>query len=198
MSGIKRPGAVSRPDAFSRDLWYGSLNLATNVGIFKDARLVTGMVRYGIATPIDVTGSVAVMDHTSANSAVFILGGDIQYRFTHTDLGDPLDMAVSGLIEYYKLDVIDASGVSHLGFGGSFVASRPVKLENGFNFTPYGRLNLRVDRSHADYAIGHESKFPYCLQSGLGVSLGGKVSLIGELQIAEQVGFLAGINFFMW
>jgi hypothetical protein len=127
-----------------------------------------------------------------------VLGGDIQYRFTHTDLGDPLDMAASGLIEYYKLNMSDTNGVSNLGLGANFVASRPVKLENGFNFIPYGRLNLRVDRSHADKAIGHESKFHIAFNLGSVFPLGGKVSLLGELQIAEQVGFLAGINFFMW
>jgi hypothetical protein len=185
----------------------GSLNLMAGAGIFQDARSVFGTVRYGIASPIDVSGSLAIMDHDASDNIALMLGGDIQYRLTHADLGDPLDMAVGGIVEYYRLDQAGDNSLSNLGLGFNFVGSKPFKLENGFRFTPYGRLNLRVDHSHINSqspvapfsTIGQsDSKFHIGFNLGSVFPMSGKISLVGELQIDEQVGFLAGINFFMW
>jgi len=75
-----------------------------------------------------------------------------------------------------------------------------------FNFTPYGRLNLRVDRSQSKLTSeiipghitkGHDSKFNIGVNVGSVFPLSGKVSLIGELQIDDQMGFIAGVNFFI-
>lgn len=185
----------------------GSLNLLTHVGIFDDARLVTGTIRYGIAMPIDVTGSLAIMDHDASNDVVIMLGGDIQWRLTHADLGDPLDIAVGGMVEYFSIDETSRSSASNIGIGFNLIGSRPVKLENGFNFTPYGRLNLRVDRTQSKVTRdvspfgtvkSHDSKFNIGVNVGSVFPLSGKVNLVGELQIDDQVGVFAGINFLMW
>jgi hypothetical protein len=185
----------------------GSLNLMGNVGIFEDASLVTGTVRYGIATPVDVTGSLAIMDHDASNNIAIMLGGDLQWRLTHADLGDPLDIAVGAMMEYYSLSTTSLNNVSNVGLGFNLVGSRPVKLDNGFNFTPYGRLNLRIDRSQSKLTSetkpgivtrGHDSKFNIGVNVGSVFPLSGKVNLVGELQIDDQLGFIAGINFFMW
>jgi hypothetical protein len=182
----------------------GSLNLMGNVGIFENARLVTGTVRYGIATPVDITGSLAIMDHDASDNVAVMLGGDLQWRLTHADLGAPLDIAVGTIVEYYSLGI---SSRSYLSLGFNLVGSRPVKLDNGFNFTPYGRLNLRIDRSESeltsetrpgDNTRGHESKFNIGVNVGSVFPLSGKVNLVGELQIDDQLGIIAGINFFMW
>ncbi len=185
----------------------GSLNLMSGVGVFEDARLVMGTVRYGIATPVDITGSVAIMDHDASNDVAVVIGGDLQWRLTHADLGAALDFAVGANVEYYSLDVSRLHNVSNVGFGFNLIGSRPVKLENGFNFTPYGRLNLRVDRSQskvtheatpARITKEHESEFNIGFNVGSVFPISGKVNLIGELQIDDQMGFFAGINFFMW
>jgi hypothetical protein len=185
----------------------GSLNLMGNVGIFENARLVTGTVRYGIATPVDITGSLAIMDHDASDNVAIMLGGDLQWRLTHADLGAPLDIAVGAMVEYYSLSISSRNNSSNVSLGFNFVGSRPVKLENGFDFTPYGRLNLRVDRSQSKLTIeifpdrvtkGHDSKFNIGVNVGSVFPLSGKVSLVGEIQIDDELGFLAGINFFMW
>jgi len=185
----------------------GSLNLMGNVGIFEDARLVTGTVRYGIATPVDVTGSLAIMDHDASDNVAIMLGGDLQWRLTHADLGAPLDIAVGAIVEYYSLNISSRNNLSNVGLGFNLVGSRPVKLDNGFNFTPYGRLNLRIDRNQTkltsetvpgDITKGHESKFDIGVNVGSVFPLSGKVNLVGELQIDDQLGIIAGINFFMW
>lgn len=178
-----------------------------HVGIFEDARLVTGTIRYGIATPVDISGSLAIMDHDASGDVAIMLGGDIQWRLTHADLGDPLDIAIGGMVEYYSLDITNSNNVSNLGIGFNLIGSRPVKLENGFNFTPYGRLNLRVDRTQTEVVAPafpynkaklHDSKFNIGVNVGSVFPLSGKVNLVGELQIDDQLGIFAGINFFMW
>jgi hypothetical protein len=185
----------------------GSLNLMGNIGIFEDARLVTGTLRYGIATPVDVTGSLAIMDHDASDNVAIMFGGDLQWRLTHSDLGAPLDIAVGAMVEYYSLDVTSRNNISNVGLGFNLVGSRPVKLDNGFNFTPYGRLNLRIDRSQSkltgEIALDrvtkeHDSKFNIGVNVGSVFPLSGKVNLVGEIQIDDQLGFIAGINFFMW
>lgn len=185
----------------------GSLNLTGNVGIFEDAHLVTGTVRYGIATPVDVTGSLAIMDHDASGNVAIMLGGDLQWRLTHADLGAPLDIAVGAIVEYYSFNVSSRNNSSNVSLGFNLVGSRPVKLDNGFDFTPYGRLSLRVDRSQLKHTSdlipgkitkGHDSKFNIGVNVGSVFPLSGKVNLIGEIQIDDQLGLIAGINFFMW
>lgn len=185
----------------------GSLNLMGNVGIFENARLVTGTVRYGIATPVDITGSLAIMDHDASDNVAIVLGGDLQWRLTHADLGAPLDIAIGAMVEYYSLSISSRDNSSNVSLGFNFVGSRPVKLENGFDFTPYGRLNLRVDRSQSKLTSetfpdritsSHDSKFNIGVNVGSIFPLSGKVNLVGELQIDDKLGFIAGINFFMW
>lgn len=185
----------------------GSLSLMGNVGIFDDARLVIGTVRYGIATTVDITGSLAIMDHDASDDVAIMLGGDLQWRLTHADLGAPLDIAVGAMIEYYSLDINSRNNISNVGLGFNLVGSRRVKAENGFNFTPYGRLNLRVDRSQSEQRSNlitgqvtkeNDSKFNIGVNVGSVFPLSGKVNLVGEIQLDDQLGFLAGINFFMW
>jgi hypothetical protein len=201
------PGAFLGQMRSAETSGMGSLNLMGNVGIFENARLVTGTVRYGIATPVDITGSLAIMDHDASDNVAIMLGGDLQWRLTHADLGAPLDIAIGVMAEYYSLSITTRNNVSNIGLGFNFIGSRPVKLENGLNFTPYGRLNLRIDRSQTKLTSetvsgsvtkGHDSKFNIGVNVGSVFPLSGKVNLIGELQIDDELGFVAGINFLMW
>ena len=108
--------------------------------------------------------------------------------------------------------------------GLNYIVSKPVKLENGFAFTPYGRLNVRSDNYSADIEVPDvigvakaasgpslskllaakatnsvdESDFNIGVNLGSVFSISSKVSLTGEVQIDDEVGFLAGITFFMW
>lgn len=201
------PGAFLGQMRSAETSGMGSLNLMGNVGIFENARLVTGTVRYGIATAVDITGSLAIMDHDVSNDVAIMLGGDLQWRLTHADLGAPLDIAIGVMAEYHSLSITSRNNLSNIGLGFNLIGSRPVKLENGFNFTPYGRLNLRADRSRskstgdgvpATVTKERESKFNIGVNVGSVFPLSGKVNLIGELQIDDELGFIAGLNIFMW
>lgn len=187
---------------------WGSLNLMTAVGIFEHARAVTGTVRYGLASPIDGTLSLAILDHDASSNASLVVGGDIQCRIAHADLGHPLDMAIGGMIEYYSLDIGSSRNFSVLSVGFNYVISKPVRLDNGVHFTPYGRINLRVDHHSSGDMYGgylrdhypdrHDSRFRIGFNVGSVFPLSDKINLVGELQLDDQVGFIAGINFFMW
>jgi hypothetical protein len=187
---------------------WGSLNLLTGAGIFEDAFSLMGTVRYGIASQVDASASLVILDHEASDDITFVIGGDLQYRISHFELGSPLDIAVGGGVEYYSLDVKGGgSSASNLALGFNLIASRPVTTPAEFNFTPYGRLNLRVDRTSIDYERdlagslqndATDSEFNIGLNLGSTFHLSSKVSLVGELQLDDQVAFIAGINFFMW
>lgn len=199
---------------------WGSLNLTTGIGIFDNVKHLFGTVRYGIASQVDLSGSLALLDHEANDDASLLFNADIQYQFMQSKLGNSFDMAAGAVFEYFSLGSgnVDASTWT---IGLNYVVSKPVKLDNGFAFTPYGRLNLRSDNYSSDVTVadpgipGKALTLTKLLSSqatvsdsnsdfNIGVNLGSvfpissKLSLVGEVQIDDQVGFLAGINFFMW
>lgn len=186
-------------------LGMGSLNLMTGVGIFDNARHVFGTVRYGLAAPLDITASFAIADLEGADDPAFVINSDLQYQFMRSELGWALDMAGGIVFEYYAADFGNTDySVWSLGF--NYVLSRPVKLDNGFAFTPYGRLNLRSDNWSQEFKLrlldqplkADDNEFNIGFNFGTVFPMSSKFSLVGELQIDDEVGFLAGINFFMW
>lgn len=202
---------------------WGSLNLTTGVGIFDNVKHIFGTVRYGIASQVDLSGSLALLDHEANEDASILLNADVQYQFMQSKLGYSFDMAAGAVFEYfsYGSGPVDASVWT---IGLNYVVSKPVKLDNGFAFTPYGRLNVRSDNYSADEEIIElgtitkpvmrpglskllaanatrsvdESDFNIGVNLGSVFPISSKISLTGELQIDDEFGFLAGITFFMW
>lgn len=199
---------------------WGSLNLTTGIGIYDNVKHIFGTVRYGIASQVDVSGSLALLDHEANDDASLLLNADVQYQFMQSKLGYSFDMAAGAVFEYFSMGYgnVDASTWT---IGLNYIVSKPVKLENGFAFTPYGRLNVRSDNYSAETEVvelgvpGTTSRLSKLLNSqatvssdesdfNIGVNLGSvfpissKISLTGEVQIDDEVGFLGGITFFMW
>ncbi len=202
---------------------WGSLNLTTGIGIFDNVKHIFGTVRYGVASQVDLSGSLALLDHEANDDASLLLNADIQYQFMQSKLGYSFDMAGGAVFEYFSMGYgnVDASTWT---IGLNYIVSKPVKLENGFAFTPYGRLNVRSDNYSADIEVPDvigvakaasgpslskllaakatnsvdESDFNIGVNLGSVFSISSKVSLTGEVQIDDEVGFLAGITFFMW
>ncbi len=202
---------------------WGSLNLTAGVGVFENVKHVFGTVRYGVASQLDLSGSLALLDDEATDDASILFNADAQYQFMQSKFGWALDMAGGVVFEYFSFgsDNVDASTWT---IGLNYIVSKPLKMENGFAFTPYGRLNLRSDNFNSDVTVADpvlvshragmaglskllqsqatesfdNSDFNIGINVGTLVPISSKVNLIGELQIDDQFGFLAGINFFMW
>lgn len=193
---------------------WGSLNLTTGIGIFDNVKHIFGTVRYGVASQVDLSGSLALLDHEANDDASLLFNADIQYQFMQSKLGYSFDMAGGAVFEYFSMGYgnVDASTWT---IGLNYIVSKPVKLENGFAFTPYGRLNVRSDNYSADIEVPDtpviakrlavsatnsvdESDFNIGVNLGSMFAISSKISLTGEVQIDDEVGFLGGITFFMW
>lgn len=181
-------------------LGWGSLNLGTGVGIYEDALTVFGSVRYGIASPVDLSLTVGLMDHDASDDASLLLGSDIQYQVSDTDLGKTVDIAIGGVFQYFAYDR-GRVDVSVWSLGGNLIVSKPLQVENGMRFTPYGRLNLRTDNVDADvdpFDSGGDSEFNIGITLGSQFHFSGTFNVAAELQIDDQIGAVIGLNFFMW
>ncbi|MGB5105535.1 MAG: hypothetical protein WBP42_02360 [Candidatus Zixiibacteriota bacterium] len=202
---------------------WGSLNLTAGVGVFENVKHVFGTVRYGVASQLDVSGSLALLDYEATDDASILFNADAQYQFMQSKFGWALDMAGGVVFEYFSFgdDFADASTWT---IGLNYVVSKPLKMDNGFAFTPYGRLNLRSDNYSSDVTVPNPPGAPRAIGArglsklqqsqatvsndnsdfNIGINVGSvipvssKINLTGELQIDDEFGFLAGITFFMW
>lgn len=174
----------------------GSLNLQTAVGMYEDAFTLMGRARYGVASQMDMTASLALLDLENTDNLDVVLGADLLYQVSHYDLGHALDMSVGGFIEYYSSDRPHSHDYSDMAVGMDLVASRPLDLSPRFSLTPYGKLNVRMNRYHIN--DNTDSDFNIGLNVGAVVPLSGFVDLTGEAQFDDQFGFVVGLNFLMW
>ncbi len=182
----------------AQTLGMGSFSLTTGVGLFEHARDIYGTVRYGLAAPLDISGSLAIVDFDGADDPHLLFNADLQYQFMRADMGWALDMAFGAVFEYFSYEGIDGWSI-----GGNYIISKPVKLENGFAFTPYGRLNMRSDNVSMDLpegAVGDNDASDFNIGVNLGseFALSSKIKLIGEAQLDDDFGFIGGISFLMW
>ncbi len=194
-------------------LGWGSLNLSTGVGVYEHAVTVFGNARYGIASPVDVSLTIGLMDLDATDNASLLIGSDIQYQVADTDMGKPVDVAIGGIFQYYSYDRNSVS-TSIWSLGGNLIVSKPLQFQNGFRFTPYSRLNMRSDNVRQDsgtnplfgkrsaleaiQATRNNSEFNIGITIGSQFHFTGKFNVSGELQIDDEIGAAVGLNFFMW
>jgi hypothetical protein len=181
-------------------LGWGSLGLSTGIGIYENALTVFGNARYGIASPVDVSLTIGLMDHDASDDASVVVGADVQYQVADTDLGKSVDIAIGGVVQYFAYDVgmID---VSVWSLGANLIVSKPLQVENGLKFTPYGRLNLRSDNIDADFnstGSSSDSEFNIGITLGSQFHFSGNFNISAEVQIDDQIGAIGALNFFMW
>jgi hypothetical protein len=98
-------------------------------------------------------------------------------------------MAAGGFLEF-----IDFGGASLLQFGGQLIGSYPVTLSNGKLLSPYGRLNVRLERASMSGG-GSDSDMQFGLNGGVAFGLTSTVNLYGEFQIDGNDGIFLGIDF---
>jgi hypothetical protein len=69
-----------------------------------------------------------------------------------------------------------------------------VKLKNGRILEPYGRLQLRIERTDFD-RLEDKTDFELGLNLGTAFELSRTVRAIGEIQFDDEFGFLFGAEF---
>ena len=184
----------------------GEALLGAYLGVYEDAFSVFGQVRYGMIKYFDLGLRMGMIDWSPGygeSNTGLIIGGDVKYWFMEQRTGDPLDFSVAGGTEY--LSVSDYSLVS---LGGNFIASYQIRYAEGKSVTPYGRLNVRWEKHSFE---GEWSTYPawtgwkgedwddsdidVALALGAELKLPSGLFLVGELQIDDNVGFIAGVNY---
>ncbi|KPL01358.1 MAG: hypothetical protein AMJ91_00325 [candidate division Zixibacteria bacterium SM23_73_3] len=183
----------------------GEALLGAYLGVYEDAFSVFGQVRYGIAKYFDLGFKMGMIDWSPGygeSNTGLTMGGDFKYWFMEQRTGDPLDFSVAGGTEY--LNVSDYSLVS---LGGNFIASYQIRYAEGKSVTPYGRLNVRWEKHNFKGAWSapawmgwkgedwDDSDVDVALALGAELKLPGDLYLVGELEIDDNVGFVAGINY---
>lgn len=118
------------------------------------------------------------------------IGADFKYQFMDVNSRtrkQPLDMAFGFLFEW-----VDIEGFSLIQLGGFLTGSYPFKLSSGSTLSPYGRINIRMERvSNGD----SESDFEGGFNMGVKFDLSPSVALFGELQIDGNTGLFTGLDF---
>ncbi|UCB52681.1 MAG: hypothetical protein JSV10_00895 [Candidatus Zixiibacteriota bacterium] len=181
----------------------GEALLGAYLGVYEDAFSVFGQVRYGMIKYLDLGFKMGMIDWSpgyGASNTGLTLGGDVKYWFMEQRTGDPIDVSVGVGSEH--LDVSDYSLVSA---GGNVIASYQIAYAEGKTVSPYGRLNVRWERhSYKSPRVqpvgwengnGSESDTDVALALGAELQLPSDLSLVGELQIDDNVGFVAGVNY---
>jgi hypothetical protein len=177
------------------------------MGVYEDAFSVFGQFRYGVAKYVDLglkLGMISLDPGYGESNTGLTLGGDIKYWFMERHTGDPLDVSLGVGTEYLNI-----SDFSVFSLGTNIIASYEIEHNPGKSVTPYGRLNLRWERSSFEstwrWPLGwkhaenwRHDDFDVGLALGADLKLSSNLSLIGELEIEDNVGFVAGINYHMF
>lgn len=177
-------------------LGMGSLKLGTSMGVFEDAFTLTGRVQYGLASVVDLTADLGLLDYENTDDPEVLLGAGLEFQILQNSLGNPLDMTVGFFTEYYQLNNGRFHDFSDLALGLSVAASRPINFPSGLEVIPYGQANIRVDR--LKYGDNSDSDFNLGLNLGAALPLSGTTQFVAEAQLDDEFGVLVGLNFLMW
>jgi hypothetical protein len=181
----------------------GETMLGAYLGIYDDAFSVFGQFRHGMLTYLDFGLKMGMLDLDPGygeGKTGLVFGGDVKYWFMERASNDPLDLSLGGGMEFLKI-----TDYSLFTLGGNVIAS--YEFEHGLrkSVTPYGRLNLRWEREsfkripHPVWGWEKRKKvdndMDVALSLGADLKLSQDLNLVGELQIDDNIGFVAGINY---
>lgn len=178
----------------------GEALLGAYLGVYEDAFSVFGQFRYGIARYFDVglkMGMIRWSPEYGESSTGLTVGGEVKYWFMEQRAGDPLDASFAVATEY-----LDVSDFSIFSLGGNLVVSYEIGYEEGRSVTPYGRLNTRWQRKRfsdspvpAQEGPWSDDDLKVAVALGAEVKLASDLNLVGELEIDDNVGFVAGVYY---
>ncbi len=171
-------------------LGMGTGNFGLAVGI-ADATSFAGYFNYGLSAHTDGRIKVGLIDYDGGDTEL-ALGADFKYQIVSVNgaSSGPFDMAVGGFGEYY-----DIGGFSVFQLGGQFIGSYPVKLQQGGILTPYGRLNIRVEKIDWDGPSDSDSNLEIGFNGGVHWQVNSSIGFFGEFQIDGNDGLFLGIEF---
>jgi hypothetical protein len=181
---------------------FGGLSTAQSYGQGKgtigisaglaDANAIGGWFGYGMSKYTDCRVKLGVWD-TGPNTRL-ALGGDFKWQFWSMAEGAsryPIDMAVGGFVEYD-----DFAGGSFFQIGSHLIGSYPIKLYKSGVLSPYGRLNVRLQRVSFDHADSN-SDIKFGLNGGVAWEVTDAMRMYGEFQFDGNDGVFFGIEFGM-
>lgn len=185
---------------------FGSLTTATTVGMghgafqggvgIADLTTVYGAYRYGFSNYTQGRIKLGLADDQNINTKL-IFGADFLYQFWDVKQGTaeskkPFDMGFQGFFEYGDFDY-----VSLLEIGGAVVGSYPFLMSNGHTLTPYGRVDIRMEKSNYDVSIPglDDTNLEFGINAGVHYQFTKDIGGYGELQLDGNDGIFLGIDF---
>ena len=180
-------------------LFRGSYSFGGYAGIYDDAFAVFGGFRSGVTDYMDFGLKIGFLNYEYDrwdDESGILVGGDLKYRILETEIGDPLDLSMGGGMEFSKIE-----NFTRFALGGNVILSRDFCFDNGRLISPYGRLNLRMERKDWDKP-GHkedddDTDLEMGINLGLSLELTSNTFLICELQLDEFFGIIVGANFYI-
>lgn len=177
--------------------------LGAYLGVYEDAFSLFGQFRYGLVRYLDFGFKMGMLNLDPGygeDNTGLIFGGDVKYWFLERESDDPLDLSLGGGTEFLKI-----TDYSLFTLGGNVIASYEVEYGPQKSVTPYGRLNLRWEKAsfkNSERWMWGTKKGDWTDNDmGVALSLGADLkllrdlNLVGELQIDDNVGFAAGVNY---
>jgi hypothetical protein len=180
----------------------GETMLGAYLGIYDDAFSVFGQIRHGMVRYLDFgfKGGMLNLDMGyGEDNTGLVFGGDVKYWFMEREANDPLDLSLGGGMEFLKI-----ADYSLFSLGGNAIASYEFEYGRQKSVTPYGRMNLRWERANLkrfwrgwgwEEGDWTDDDVDVALSLGADLKLSPDFSIIGELQIDDNVGFVVGVNY---
>jgi hypothetical protein len=154
-----------------------------------DATSFFGTFTYGLSRYTDGRLKLGMIDADGAENTELIFGADFKWQLWEVSKAPkhPIALALGGLFEYADFD-----GFSVLEIGGHVIGSHPFAMSGGSALTPYGRLNLRLERISG--GGDSESEIRFGLNAGAAWSVTKTINLYGELQLDGNDGLFLGAD----
>ncbi|MCK4606768.1 MAG: hypothetical protein KAU35_05665 [candidate division Zixibacteria bacterium] len=177
----------------------GMANGSVGLGIgAADHTSFVGFFKYGLSDYTDGRIMLGIVDDEGV-SATVVVGADFKYQLLNFQRGgtDPFDLAIGALAEY-----LDFDNMSAIQIGGHVLGSYPIALKGGTTLSPYGRINVRLERTKRVYvdrggeiSEKKESELKFGLNMGVCWDISRDVGLYGEFQFDGNDGIFLGVSY---
>lgn len=177
----------------------GSYSFSGYAGVYDQAFAIFGGFRLGLTDYMDFGLKLGFLNYDQDpwdDETGIVFGGDLKYRILETEIGDPLDFSMG-----MGLEVSSVENFGRVALGGNMILSQDFHFENGRIISPYGRLNLRMERKSWEIPgidrEHHDTDFEMGLNVGVSLELTANTFLVSELQLDELDGIIIGANFYI-